>query len=57
LTLKNIELFAREVMPHFRSVWDEDGWDNKWWPAGLKSNGKTVGTTGGISEAEMHAGK
>jgi hypothetical protein len=58
LTIKNIDLFAREVMPHFRKVWDEDGWDNKWWPAGLKGNGKAVGTTPGrISRAETIAGK
>jgi alkanesulfonate monooxygenase SsuD/methylene tetrahydromethanopterin reductase-like flavin-dependent oxidoreductase (luciferase family) len=37
LTLKNIELFAREVMPHFRQVWDEEGWDNKWWPQRLRN--------------------
>ncbi len=37
LTLKNIELFAREVMPHFRSVWDEDGWVNNWWPQRLRN--------------------
>ena len=24
LTLKNIDLFAREVQPHFRNVWDEE---------------------------------
>jgi alkanesulfonate monooxygenase SsuD/methylene tetrahydromethanopterin reductase-like flavin-dependent oxidoreductase (luciferase family) len=29
LTLKNIDLFAREVKPYFRNIWDEDGWDNK----------------------------
>ncbi|MGH7906409.1 MAG: LLM class flavin-dependent oxidoreductase, partial [Candidatus Binataceae bacterium] len=35
LTLKNIDLFAREVKPHFRTLWD-DKWENKWWPTGLK---------------------
>jgi alkanesulfonate monooxygenase SsuD/methylene tetrahydromethanopterin reductase-like flavin-dependent oxidoreductase (luciferase family) len=39
LTLKNIDLFAREVMPHFRTVWDDDGWSNKWWPQRLRENG------------------
>ncbi len=39
LTLRNIELFAREVMPHFRQVWDEEGWDNKWWPQRLRNGG------------------
>jgi alkanesulfonate monooxygenase SsuD/methylene tetrahydromethanopterin reductase-like flavin-dependent oxidoreductase (luciferase family) len=39
LTLKNIELFAREVMPHFRTVWDDEGWANNWWPRRLRENG------------------
>src|SRR6202047_4561704 len=30
LTLKNIDLFALEVLPHFRNVWDEGGWVKKW---------------------------
>ncbi len=45
LTLKNIELFAREVMPHFRSVWDDEGWSNNWWPRRLRNNGKAAGET------------
>ncbi|MGH7932215.1 MAG: LLM class flavin-dependent oxidoreductase [Candidatus Binataceae bacterium] len=48
LTLKNIDLFAREVLPHFRNVWDEDGWDNKWWPEKIKEgNRPSAGTNGG----------
>jgi hypothetical protein len=45
LTLKNIDLFSREVLPHFRNVWDEDGWDNKWWPTALrgKTNAENIG--------------
>jgi len=42
LTMKNVELFCREVFPHFRHVWEEE-WDNKWWPERLKTNGKTAG--------------
>ena len=45
LTLKNIELFAREVMPHFRNVWDDEGWSNKWWPQRLRNNGKAASET------------
>jgi len=45
LTLKNIELFAREVMPHFRDVWDDEGWSNNWWPQRLLTNGKAAGET------------
>ena len=28
LTLKNIDLFAREVKPHFRDMWDDE-WENQ----------------------------
>jgi hypothetical protein len=35
LTLKNIDLFAREVMPHIHDMWD-DKWENKWWPERLR---------------------
>jgi hypothetical protein len=56
LTLKNIDLFAREVLPHFRNVWDEDGWDNKWWPTALrgKTNAENIGRA---PRPEMHASK
>jgi alkanesulfonate monooxygenase SsuD/methylene tetrahydromethanopterin reductase-like flavin-dependent oxidoreductase (luciferase family) len=32
LTEKNISLFAEEVLPRLRPIWDEDGWENHWWP-------------------------
>ncbi len=32
LTEKNIALFAAEVLPRLRPVWDGDGWENRWWP-------------------------
>jgi alkanesulfonate monooxygenase SsuD/methylene tetrahydromethanopterin reductase-like flavin-dependent oxidoreductase (luciferase family) len=35
LTLKNIDLFAKEVLPHFRDLWD-DRWENRWWPQPLR---------------------
>ena len=37
LTLKNIELFAKEVLPHIRNIWDDD-WENHWWPEKLKTS-------------------
>ncbi|MGH8012558.1 MAG: LLM class flavin-dependent oxidoreductase, partial [Candidatus Binataceae bacterium] len=50
LTLKNIDLFTREVMPHFRQVWDEDGWENKWWPKKiLNGNQRAAAHNGGAS--------
>jgi alkanesulfonate monooxygenase SsuD/methylene tetrahydromethanopterin reductase-like flavin-dependent oxidoreductase (luciferase family) len=36
LALENIDLFSREVLPHLRPVWDDEGWVNHWWPAGLR---------------------
>jgi hypothetical protein len=54
LTLKNIDLFAREVQPHFRNVWDEEGWDNKWWPARIKNGGVRPGTAGNRGAARVN---
>jgi hypothetical protein len=33
---KNIELFGREVLPHLQRVWQDEGWDNRWWPERLR---------------------
>jgi len=35
LTLKNIDLFAREVYPQVRDIWDDE-WENRWWPQKLR---------------------
>jgi alkanesulfonate monooxygenase SsuD/methylene tetrahydromethanopterin reductase-like flavin-dependent oxidoreductase (luciferase family) len=35
LTLKNIDMFAREVLPHIRDLWDDE-WENHWWPQSLR---------------------
>ena len=34
LTEKNISLFAAEVLPRLRPIWDSEGWVNHWWPRG-----------------------
>ncbi len=39
LTLKNIDLFAREVMPGVRDIWDDE-WENRWWPEKLRGKRK-----------------
>jgi len=31
--MRNIELFGREVLPHLQRVWDDEGWEHRWWPA------------------------
>ena len=32
LTEKNISLFAEQVLPRLRPVWDDEGWEHRWWP-------------------------
>lgn len=39
LTLKNIEIFSREVLPHVRDIWDDE-WENRWWPEKLRGKRK-----------------
>jgi alkanesulfonate monooxygenase SsuD/methylene tetrahydromethanopterin reductase-like flavin-dependent oxidoreductase (luciferase family) len=33
---KNIELFAREVLPHLQELWEDQNWENHWWPKKLR---------------------
>jgi alkanesulfonate monooxygenase SsuD/methylene tetrahydromethanopterin reductase-like flavin-dependent oxidoreductase (luciferase family) len=56
LTLKNIDLFAREVKPHFSNLWD-DQWENRWWPQGLKGKQAFPARDYASSYAEARAGK
>jgi alkanesulfonate monooxygenase SsuD/methylene tetrahydromethanopterin reductase-like flavin-dependent oxidoreductase (luciferase family) len=35
LAMRNIELFGREVLPHLQGLWDDEGWENHWWPERL----------------------
>jgi alkanesulfonate monooxygenase SsuD/methylene tetrahydromethanopterin reductase-like flavin-dependent oxidoreductase (luciferase family) len=57
LTLKNIDLFTNEVLPHFRNVWDEDGWVNNWWPMRLMEGGKKAGAVLGGNGESARASK
>src|SRR5262249_7223881 len=36
LCKKNIDLFAREVLPHLAELWD-DTYEDRWWPERLKA--------------------
>jgi alkanesulfonate monooxygenase SsuD/methylene tetrahydromethanopterin reductase-like flavin-dependent oxidoreductase (luciferase family) len=45
LTLKNIDLFAREVLPSLREIWDDEGWENHWWPEKLRRAHQPVAAT------------
>jgi alkanesulfonate monooxygenase SsuD/methylene tetrahydromethanopterin reductase-like flavin-dependent oxidoreductase (luciferase family) len=46
LTEKNISLFAAEVLPRLRPIWDEEGWANHWWPR-AQGTGAVAGTQAG----------
>lgn len=35
LTKQNIDLFAAEVMPHLKKIWQDEGWLHHWWPERL----------------------
>ena len=45
LTMKNIQMFSEEVMPHLQDMWPE--WENRWWikPVGQASR-EAVSTPG-----------
>ena len=36
LVKHNIKLFAEHVLPRLRPLWDDEGWDDPWWPSGAK---------------------
>lgn len=38
LTAKNTRLFAEEVLPRIRGIWDEQGYEDHWWPQGATRN-------------------
>jgi hypothetical protein len=46
LTKKNITLFAEEVMPRIRGVWDAEGWTHEWWPSGAAARAVTAAPSG-----------
>jgi len=35
LAIKNIDLFAEEVLPHLQGIWADEGWEHEWWPTRL----------------------
>ena len=38
LTAKNTRLFAEEVLPRIRGIWDDQGYEDHWWPQGATRN-------------------
>ena len=47
LTKKNIALFAKEVLPKIRGIWDDEGWENNWWPEKLRGRQNQAATAAG----------
>jgi alkanesulfonate monooxygenase SsuD/methylene tetrahydromethanopterin reductase-like flavin-dependent oxidoreductase (luciferase family) len=47
LTEKNISLFAEEVLPRLRPIWDDEGWENRWWPRAQGSGDAVTRTASG----------
>jgi hypothetical protein len=37
LTKESIGLFCTEVLPKLRDIWDDEDWENHWWPKCLRS--------------------
>jgi len=33
-TLENIRLFGEDVLPDLRPIWEDEDWENEWWPQG-----------------------
>ncbi len=46
LVLKSISLFAEEVLPGLRSIWDEEGWEHEWWPTGVAGRAPSAEAVG-----------
>ena len=34
--LENIDRIAKGVLPHLRNVWDDESWEDHWWPTTLQ---------------------
>ncbi len=51
LTLKNVELFCREVLPSLEGLWDDE-WDDPWWPERLRSRRPAASAAGSDARAD-----
>jgi alkanesulfonate monooxygenase SsuD/methylene tetrahydromethanopterin reductase-like flavin-dependent oxidoreductase (luciferase family) len=34
--MENIDRISKNVLPHLRHVWDDEGWEDHWWPTTLR---------------------
>jgi alkanesulfonate monooxygenase SsuD/methylene tetrahydromethanopterin reductase-like flavin-dependent oxidoreductase (luciferase family) len=50
LCKKNIDLFAREVLPHLAPLWD-DKYEDRWWPERLRAKRPAAGTSAALAAA------
>jgi alkanesulfonate monooxygenase SsuD/methylene tetrahydromethanopterin reductase-like flavin-dependent oxidoreductase (luciferase family) len=46
LTLRNIDLFAEQVLPRLRQVWSDESWEHEWWPTGIAEAAPSAETVG-----------
>jgi len=53
LALKNVALFADEVLPHLRELWQHSGFEHHWWPERL--GGAPLGELGASTGATEKA--
>jgi alkanesulfonate monooxygenase SsuD/methylene tetrahydromethanopterin reductase-like flavin-dependent oxidoreductase (luciferase family) len=37
LAKNNIEMFGREVLPQLQKLWEDQKWENHWWPKRLRT--------------------
>jgi hypothetical protein len=50
LCKRNIDLFAREVLPHLESLWDER-YEDRWWPQRLRAKRPLAADAPGMAAA------
>jgi hypothetical protein len=36
--MENIDRIGKDVLPHIRDIWDDEGWENHWWPQNANPN-------------------
>lgn len=41
-TLENIERISKNVLPHLRPIWENEGWEDHWWPQGAEVSQRTA---------------
>lgn len=35
-TMENIERISKSVLPHLRPIWENEGWEDRWWPTAAR---------------------